>query len=48
MTRAQKTPSATSSLAPLSTIESVIVTVRSERVILDADLAKLYGVETRV
>ena len=29
-------------------IESVIHTLRGERVILDADLAKIYGVETRV
>lgn len=42
MPRARKSPS------PLSTIESVIHTVRGERVILDADLAKIYGVETRV
>ncbi|MDI1249774.1 MAG: ORF6N domain-containing protein [Lacunisphaera sp.] len=40
--RARKTSS------PLSTIESVIHTIRSDRVILDADLAKIYGVETRV
>lgn len=32
----------------LAAIEGVIHTVRGERVILDADLAKLYGVETRV
>ncbi len=34
--------------APLSAVEGVIHTIRGERVILDADLAKLYGVETRV
>lgn len=28
-------------------IDSVIPTIRGERVILDADLAKIYGVETR-
>lgn len=44
MPRAKKTPSASSSLAPLSTIESAITTLRGERVILDADLALLYGV----
>jgi hypothetical protein len=33
--------------APLVTIEAVIHTVRGERVILDADLAKIYGVETK-
>jgi hypothetical protein len=34
--------------AVLPSVENVIYTVRGERVILDADLAKLYGVETRV
>lgn len=34
--------------APPSAVEDVIHTARGERVILDADLAKLYGVETRV
>jgi phage regulator Rha-like protein len=29
-------------------IESLILTIRTERVILDSDLAALYGVETRV
>jgi hypothetical protein len=33
--------------APLATIERVIRDLRGERVILDADLAKIYGVETR-
>lgn len=42
MSRPRKSP------APLSAVEGVIHTIRSERVILDADLAKLYGVETRV
>jgi hypothetical protein len=32
----------------LATIDGAIRTLRGERVILDADLAKLYGVETRV
>ena len=32
---------------PLTTIERIIHTVRGERVILDADLAKLYGVPTK-
>lgn len=36
------------SSAPLSAVEGAIHTIRGERVILDADLAKLYGVETRV
>lgn len=33
--------------APLSAVEGVIHTIRGERVILDADLAKLYGVPTK-
>ncbi len=42
MSRPRKSP------APPSAVEGVIHTIRGERVILDADLAKLYGVETRV
>jgi len=34
--------------ATLPSVENVIHVVRGERVILDADLARLYGVETRV
>ena len=34
--------------SPPDSVENVIHTIRGERVILDADLAKLYGVETRV
>ncbi len=41
MSRPRKSP------APLSAVEGVIHTIRGERVILDADLAKLYGVETK-
>jgi hypothetical protein len=41
MSRPRKSP------APLSAVEGVIHTVRGERVILDADLAKLYGVATK-
>ena len=33
--------------APLAAIEGAIHTIRGERVILDADLAKLYGVPTK-
>jgi hypothetical protein len=33
--------------APPSAVEGVIHTIRGERVILDADLAKLYGVPTK-
>ncbi len=32
---------------PVRTIETAILTLRGERVILDADLAKIYGVDTR-
>ncbi len=35
------------SSAPLATIEAVIHTLRDDRVILDADLARIYGVETK-
>lgn len=42
MSRPQK------SSTPPSAVEGVIHTVRGERVILDADLAKLYGVTTKV
>ena len=34
--------------APLAHIAPLIVTVREQRVILDADLAALYGVSTTV
>jgi len=34
--------------ASLASVESIIHTIRSERVILDADLARLYGVPTKV
>ena len=42
MPRKSKTPAAPPA------IDSVIHTIRGERVILDADLAKIYGVATRV
>ena len=58
MPHAHKTPVQPKSSASLSSprprrdkppaIESVIHTLRGERVILDADLAKIYGVETKV
>ena len=41
MSRPRKSPS------PLSAVEGVIHTIRGERVILDTDLAKLYGVPTK-
>ncbi len=37
-----------SSLVPTVRIESALLFVRGEKVILDQDLAELYGVETRV
>ena len=36
------------SIQPVEQIESLIITVRGKQVILDRDLARLYGVETRV
>ena len=36
------------SLIPLEKIENKILLVRGEKVMLDSDLAELYGVETRV
>jgi hypothetical protein len=38
---------AASSLRPFSRIERAILVIRGQRVILDADLADLYRVETR-
>ena len=35
-------------IQPVEQIESLIITVRGKQVILDRDLARLYGVETRV
>jgi len=35
------------SIVPLERIERTILELRGQRVILDADLAELYGVETR-
>ena len=36
------------SLIPVERIEATILLIRGEKVILDRDLAQLYGVETRV
>jgi hypothetical protein len=33
---------------PVETVEAMIYTIRGQRVMLDSDLAKLYGVETKV
>ena len=38
----------TASIQPVEQIESLIITIRGKQVILDRDLARLYGVETRV
>ena len=38
----------TASIQPVEQIESLIIIVRGKQVILDRDLARLYGVETRV
>lgn len=35
-------------LVPVEKIEQVIFQIRGQRVILDADLARLYGVKTKV
>lgn len=40
--------SKTKGLVPTEQIESAILLVRNEKVMLDQDLAELYGVETRV
>ena len=34
-------------MKPKKPIESLILTVRGQKIILDADLAEIYGVETR-
>ena len=36
------------SLVPVERIERAILSIRGEKVMLDSDLAELYGVETRV
>lgn len=40
-------PIVTSSIEPQNTVEPLIFTIRGEQVILDSDLAALYGTETR-
>src|ERR1700704_3361871 len=44
--RAQKVPAVTEGLVPVERIERSILLIRGEKVILDADLAELYGVPT--
>jgi len=46
MSRTRKSPVSKSEAAV--SIDGIIHSIRGERVILDADLAKIYGVETRV
>jgi len=36
------------SIAPVEPVENLIQTIRGQRVILDADLARIYGVPTKV
>ena len=36
------------SLVPMERIERAIIMVRGEKVMLDSDLAEIYGVETRI
>lgn len=38
----------TASIQPVEQIESLIITIRGKQVILDRDLARLYGVDTKV
>src|SRR6478736_10000410 len=45
MSRARKSP--VSPARPAVSIDGVIHTIRGERVILDADLARIYGVKTK-
>ena len=35
------------SLKKIKSIESLIISLRNQKVILDSDVAKIYGVETR-
>ena len=44
----EKTKVETTATQPVEQIESLILTIRGKQVILDRDLARLYGVETRV
>ena len=47
MSAATNTPTATDVLPALQSIGLAITVLRGQRVILDADLAELYGVETK-
>jgi hypothetical protein len=48
MPQPRPTPRKRNARAPTATIDEVICTVRGERVILDVELAKIYGVQTRI
>lgn len=47
MTAREQMAKKTTSLIPASRIERAIVLIRGDKVLLDMDLAELYGVETR-
>lgn len=48
VTTSGKTKAGKAVVAPVGQIERSILLIRGEKVILDADLAELYGVETKV
>lgn len=48
VTTSGKTKSGKGAIAPVGQIERSILLIRGEKAILDADLAELYGVETKV
>ena len=48
VTTSGKTKSGKTAIAPVGQIDRSILLIRGEKVILDADLAELYGVETKV
>ena len=47
-TTSRRTKPAKGEIAPVGKIEGSILLIRGQRVILDSDLAELYGVETKV
>jgi len=44
----RKARASTESVTPVEQVEQLILLIRGERVLLDADLAAMYGVETKV
>jgi hypothetical protein len=44
---ASRSASSSTAIIPIERVESTILVIRGEKVILDADLAVLYGVETK-